>query len=105
MTGEEARDRKSTRLNSSHLGTSYAAFCFDKKDLRLPAPHRRRLRARSVPRPPAPRHSAPLPMRRPPPTPPPFPYTTLFRSQPHDGKSFPHIGSPPNQQHGQHGDP
>src|SRR5262245_63414457 len=26
----EAQDRKSTRLNSSHLGTSYAAFCSTK---------------------------------------------------------------------------
>src|SRR5436853_5591047 len=25
------KDRKSTRLNSSHLGTSYAVFCFKKK--------------------------------------------------------------------------
>src|SRR5437899_8528720 len=25
------RDRKSTRLNSSHLGTSYAVFCLKKK--------------------------------------------------------------------------
>src|ERR1039458_8051657 len=25
-------DRKSTRLNSSHLGTSYAVFCLKKKD-------------------------------------------------------------------------
>src|SRR5437899_7814179 len=25
------RDRKSTRLNSSHLGSSYAVFCFKKK--------------------------------------------------------------------------
>src|ERR1039458_10871137 len=25
-------NRKSTRLNSSHLGTSYAAFCLKKKD-------------------------------------------------------------------------
>src|SRR5258705_7978009 len=25
------RDRKSTRLNSSHLGISYAGFCFKKK--------------------------------------------------------------------------
>src|SRR5437899_8833424 len=25
------RDRKSTRLNSSHLGTSYAVFCLNKK--------------------------------------------------------------------------
>src|SRR5205814_4922278 len=26
-----AEDRKSTRLNSSHLGTSYAVFCLKKK--------------------------------------------------------------------------
>src|SRR5438045_8022283 len=26
------RDRKSTRLNSSHLGTSYAGFCLKKKN-------------------------------------------------------------------------
>src|SRR5438045_9172499 len=26
-----ARDRKSTRLNSSHLGISYAVFCLKKK--------------------------------------------------------------------------
>src|ERR1035438_450801 len=28
-----ASDRKSTRLNSSHLGISYAAFCLKKKKL------------------------------------------------------------------------
>src|SRR5258705_7282725 len=28
-----ARDRKSTRLNSSHLGISYAVFCLKKKKL------------------------------------------------------------------------
>src|SRR5436853_1646594 len=28
-----ARDRKSTRLNSSHLGISYAVFCLKKKNL------------------------------------------------------------------------
>src|ERR1035438_9706577 len=28
--GSRARDRKSTRLNSSHLGTSYAVFCLKK---------------------------------------------------------------------------
>src|SRR5258705_8106780 len=28
---QEARDRKSTRLNSSHLGISYAVFCLKKK--------------------------------------------------------------------------
>src|ERR1035441_10771673 len=32
-----SRDRKSTRLNSSHLGISYAAFCLKKKALRRPA--------------------------------------------------------------------
>src|SRR5256885_12764260 len=29
--GECARDRKRTRLNSSHLVISYAVFCFEKK--------------------------------------------------------------------------
>src|SRR5438270_10082535 len=29
--GEEARDRKSTRLNSSHSQISYAVFCLKKK--------------------------------------------------------------------------
>src|SRR5262245_62714414 len=28
--GESTRDRKSTRLNSSHLGISYAVFCLTK---------------------------------------------------------------------------
>src|SRR5436853_4718279 len=28
---DAGRDRKSTRLNSSHLGTSYAVFCLKKK--------------------------------------------------------------------------
>src|SRR5258705_4621632 len=28
---DKQRDRKSTRLNSSHLGTSYAVFCLKKK--------------------------------------------------------------------------
>src|SRR5258705_5757480 len=28
---ERDRDRKSTRLNSSHLGISYAVFCLNKK--------------------------------------------------------------------------
>src|SRR5437899_8176335 len=30
----ERRDRKSTRLNSSHLGISYAVFCLKKKKAR-----------------------------------------------------------------------
>src|SRR5437899_7796291 len=37
-------DRKSTRLNSSHLGISYAVFCLKKKNkhcLRLPTLYRR----------------------------------------------------------------
>src|SRR5205814_7565468 len=29
--GDQCRDRKSTRLNSSHLGISYAVFCLKKK--------------------------------------------------------------------------
>src|SRR5438045_7520312 len=29
--GERQRDRKSTRMNSSHLGISYAVFCLKKK--------------------------------------------------------------------------
>src|ERR1035438_7701915 len=29
--GDEPTDRKSTRLNSSHLGISYAVFCLKKK--------------------------------------------------------------------------
>src|SRR5437899_6220342 len=37
------RDRKSTRLNSSHLGISYAVFCLKKKNTRhlLPQEDRR----------------------------------------------------------------
>src|SRR3712207_7372407 len=31
VIGEEARDRKSTRLNSSHANISYAVFCLKKK--------------------------------------------------------------------------
>src|SRR5262245_64626458 len=38
-----SRDRKSTRLNSSHLGISYAVFCLKKKKkkikLQLPLPN------------------------------------------------------------------
>src|SRR5256885_5136097 len=32
-----AQDRKSTRLNSSHLVISYAVFCLKKKKLRQPS--------------------------------------------------------------------
>src|SRR5436853_4885480 len=31
VSAMEPRDRKSTRLNSSHLGISYAVFCLKKK--------------------------------------------------------------------------
>src|SRR5207253_4850020 len=30
--GEVRRDRKSTRLNSSHVASSYAVFCLEKKN-------------------------------------------------------------------------
>src|SRR5439155_13648350 len=32
MVGEAWRDRKSTRLNSSHVAISYAVFCLKKKN-------------------------------------------------------------------------
>src|SRR5258705_8197946 len=32
----KAEDRKSTRLNSSHLGISYAVFCLKKKKINAP---------------------------------------------------------------------
>src|SRR5437660_6776251 len=31
VEGDEVRDRKSTRLNSSHVAISYAVFCLKKK--------------------------------------------------------------------------
>src|SRR5205814_8194053 len=31
LAADMTRDRKSTRLNSSHLGTSYAVFCLKKQ--------------------------------------------------------------------------
>src|SRR5437899_6147379 len=34
------RDRKSTRLNSSHLGISYAVFCLKKKKKKNITPHK-----------------------------------------------------------------
>src|SRR2546426_8400991 len=39
--GRDAQDRKSTRLNSSHLVISYAVFCLKKKNR---GPYRRSLR-------------------------------------------------------------
>src|SRR2546427_3082453 len=35
---DERRDRKSTRLNSSHSQISYAVFCLKKKDVRAANP-------------------------------------------------------------------
>src|SRR2546426_6150497 len=35
--GEHGRDRKSTRLNSSHLVISYAVFCLKKKKMKQAA--------------------------------------------------------------------
>src|SRR5256885_11937124 len=37
---EKGRDRKSTRLNSSHLVISYAVFCLKKKNSSCHTPHR-----------------------------------------------------------------
>src|SRR5436853_5849535 len=36
----DQRDRKSTRLNSSHLGISYAVFCLKKKKNKYHTQHR-----------------------------------------------------------------
>src|SRR5207249_6708453 len=38
-----ARDRKSTRLNSSHVSISYAVFCLKKKKTPMCCPHAARL--------------------------------------------------------------
>src|SRR5438445_10189088 len=35
----DERDRKSTRLNSSHANISYAVFCLKKKKYHMPATH------------------------------------------------------------------
>src|SRR5256885_8596498 len=62
-----AGDRKSTRLNSSHLVISYAVFCLKKKNrrtaLRPAALRERRPRTPPPPRPAPPPHRQP---RRPP---------------------------------------
>src|SRR5256885_8027417 len=39
-TSARAKDRKSTRLNSSHLVISYAVFCLKKKHRHYEPPHR-----------------------------------------------------------------
>src|SRR2546430_10219142 len=37
VSDDEAKDRKSTRLNSSHSQISYAVFCLKQKSLAVPA--------------------------------------------------------------------
>src|SRR5690606_39921128 len=39
LEGADFPDRKSTRLNSSHVKISYAVFCLKKKTLNQPDPH------------------------------------------------------------------
>src|ERR1022692_3422739 len=52
LSSTSAQDRKSTRLNSSHLVISYAVFCLKKKTLqRQPSHH---LAFLTTPRPPSP---------------------------------------------------
>src|SRR5688500_5756400 len=82
------QDRKSTRLNSSHLVISYAVFCLKKKKHdrhsargetpRLLSPRRQSLRCCR-------RHSHPP---RPPPRAGRFPSTTLFRSRRRSDRSL-----------------
>src|SRR6202043_2819272 len=98
-------DRKSTRLNSSHVAISYAVFCLKKESRTGRAGRAAPRRVRQRPRPgtarcavPAPRPpSPPTPLRaqdspvwpssffflmiRRPPRSTPFPYTTPFRSR------------------------
>src|SRR5205814_5897869 len=45
----DGRDRKSTRLNSSHLGISYAVFCLKKKRTSVMGMHRKESHTSSVP--------------------------------------------------------
>src|SRR3954454_19303925 len=86
-------DRKSTRLNSSHVRISYAVFCLKKNrnghaenaedvhvDQRLGLRNRRSLRAAEQPKPGIVDKQFFLMIRRPPRSTL-FPYTTLFRSR------------------------
>src|SRR2546430_2962115 len=66
------RDRKSTRLNSSHSQISYAVFCLKKKTSRAPAP-RPALAPRPAPRPHWPLASPAAPSRSATPHAPPTP--------------------------------
>src|SRR5256885_9905361 len=47
--GNALRDRKSTRLNSSHLVISYAVFCLKKKKEKRPPPSLQSTSARQRP--------------------------------------------------------
>src|SRR2546426_2238287 len=49
-TAKAAVDRKSTRLNSSHLVISYAVFCLKKKNRQVYAGQRYRFQARPLAR-------------------------------------------------------
>src|SRR2546421_8181438 len=49
--GPPTRDRKSTRLNSSHDQISYAVFCLKKKKIRQSIPHSRSLQLATAARP------------------------------------------------------
>src|SRR5215813_14165845 len=83
------RDRKSTRLNSSHVRISYAVFCLKKKNTAArDRDHDRRGRAA--------RARFCLIIRRPPGSTL-FPYTTLFRSR---RTPRPLRGAAPRQHHG-----
>src|SRR5690242_15584429 len=73
---DTSRDRKSTRLNSSHMSSSYAVFCLKYTSTRSsPAPTDLRLDDRC---------SVSTEARGPAMSP--FPYTTLFRSWHDDGQ-------------------
>src|SRR5256885_7525503 len=72
---QAASDRKSTRLNSSHLVISYAVFCLKKKKTEEATPGDRA--AATLP---APRNTpAPLPSPRPSPSPCQTPFTAVHR--------------------------
>src|SRR5215831_8308455 len=111
FAGDSKIDRKSTRLNSSHLGISYAVFCLKKKKRPLmqanKLEHSERPQDRTeggspnfLHRPRSPHFSRRLDlfiglsfsfffflMIRRPPRSTLFPYTTLFRSRPRSGGS------------------
>src|SRR5437870_5148204 len=74
-------DRKSTRLNSSHVAISYAVFCLKKKK-------KQTLRTTPV----CPYTFFFLMIQRPP-RPTLFPYTTLFRSADYSGMTWERIES------------